>query len=668
MLYLAFGVGAVTLGSSSLACLLRLRSVTGFVLAAYAIGWAEVVAVCFSLSAGSWLERWTLLAAFLVVNTAAVGAWLVAGRPAPPAIGEALGRARGAAGDPLVAILLAVSALALTYTFVVSVTTAPNDGDPLVYELTRAAFWRQEHGIEHLGAAYDARIDYSPPVAETGVLAVMTLSGSDRFVGLPQWVALVMLALATYGVGRRIGLERRAALFGAALVPTLPVALVQSWSAFTDLVFSSFAVTAVYFGLGALGLELLPFALAVGLGMGTKFLGPIFAPLLAAILLVAQPARRWLPLGLAAIAGAGLASTWYLHTQYTAGDPVGNGGGGTQTYGFAPIVTTFQHLTVELFDLSGASGKGVWLYSAAALAVGAVAAARGTPSLFSAAAAIAATPPLVSLLARAWADTGVWLGDDVLGRAELVDLLHDRSASTLSDGAVSWFGPVGALLALGVPAFVAVEVRRRRLPRVALVLTAIPLAAIGAIALVISYQPYQGRYFVSAMALGAAVVGAVATSRRWLGVAVVGVASVTAALSLANSLGKPSGLAGPSVWSLSRWEQQGLLRPTAGGQDEAFTMQFVEDHVPEDSRVAIALVSNSFAAPYFGRNLGRRLTILDRGDVIRDGVDWIVAAPGRRLIGCPEVWDRDRLGLFGWAVWERSGPDTCMLPSLLESG
>src|SRR5262249_55073195 len=264
MLVLVVGFGAAAVGAAFLACLLRPRSVVSFVLETYLFVWAELLVVCSALSIGSWLERWSLLAGLFAVSGAAAILWSFVGRPRPPSLVAAARRARLAAADPLVAVLLVVGGLALTYTLVVTLSTAPNDGDPLVYEITRAAFWHQQQGIGNLGAGYQPSLDFWPPVAETGVLSVLTLSGSDQFVGLSQWFAVPMLALPTYGVARRIGLKPAAALWAGALVPTLPVVLAQSWSAFTDVVFSVFAVSAVYFGLGELGLELVPFSLAVG--------------------------------------------------------------------------------------------------------------------------------------------------------------------------------------------------------------------------------------------------------------------------------------------------------------------------------------------------------------------------------------------------------------------
>jgi hypothetical protein len=671
MLVLVVGFGAAVVGAVFLACMLRPRSAVSFVLEAYLFVWAELLVVCFALSAWSWLERWSLLAGLFVVSGAAAILWSVAGRPPPPpSLAQAPRRVREAASDPLVAILLAVCALALTYTLVVTLSTAPNDGDPLVYEITRAAFWRQQHGIGNLGDGYQPSLDFWPPVAETGTLTVITLSKSERYVGLTQWFGVWMLAVGTFGVARRIGLKPGAALWGAALVPTLPVVLTQSWSAFTDVVFASFAVSAVYFGLGALGLELAPFALAVGLATGTKYLGPIFAPLFAVILAVAQPRRHWLPLAGAALAGAAVAGTWYVRTQIENGDPAGNNGVGLQSHDVASVVTTFQRMSVEVLDLSGASARGVWVYSLAALLIAAVAVVLAlrrdgrARQLLLAAAVVAVAPFVVREVARAWATVGVHIGRG-LGRADLVDQLRAWHASTAADGAFSWFGPVGALLAVAALPIAVVEVRRREVTRTAIALAAAPLVAIALLSLIVSYQRYQGRYFTSAFALCAATFGGYALTRRWLGTAVVGMAAVTALLTLVNAVGKPTGItvlgehASDSVWSMPRWEQQGILRSTPAERDEVQSMRFVEEHVSSDASLGIALVGNSFAEPYFGRHLTRRLTIVDEGDTLPGDVAWIVASPGRTLVGCRDSWRRERRGPYGWSVWRRITPDTC---------
>lgn len=663
-------IGAVAASAALVASLLRLPSLVSYLLAWYLLAWAEIVVVVFSLSAGSWVRPVPLVVSFVAIAAASVIAWAAVGRPLPPS-GAGLARRFGQAWrDPLVALPLGASSVALLYTLVVTLTTVPNDGDPLAYELTRAAFWRQEHGIVDLGAAY-VPLDFWPPVAETAALVVMATSGSDQLTGLAQWFAVPMLMLGTYGVGRRVTLARRPALWAAALVPTFPVVIVQSWSAFTDLVFASFAVAAVYFGLGTTRRELAPLAIATGLAMGTKFLGAILAPLCLVILALAQPARRWPAVLGAAAAGAAVASLWYLRTLFETGHPVGNEGAGIQSRELAPVVTTFQQLTAEVFDLSGAAGRDVWTY---ALTGGAVAVAallgravRGRGDVRSAlvaAALVAAAPHAVSLAGRAWARTGLEVGQ-ALGRPDLVDQLRGWRPSEVSDGAYSWFGPVGAAVAVGAVAAAISEVRRRRLPRVALAFGAAPLLALLLVSLAVSYQNHQGRYFVAVFALATVPVARIAVEHRWAGGAIGIVAAVTVALALVNALGKPSGIGllrgdlGRSVWSMPRWEQQGILRSTPPERDEVLTFRFVEERVPEDASIGVALAYNSFLFPYFGERLTRRLTIVDEEDVVPPDVDWIVASPGRSVLACPGSWARARLGPYRWSVWRRTSTVRC---------
>ena len=669
LLLLTVGFGALGGTGALVACCLRLRSAVSFVLAAYLIAWTEVVAVAFTLSAGRWVERWTLIGTYLAILGAAFLAWIASGRPAAPSISKAFRRSLEAAADPLVALPLLTSTGGLLYTLFVTLTTAPNDGDPLAYELTRAAFWRQEHGIVDLGATYFP-LDYWPPVAETGSLVILTLSGTDKFSGLTQWLAVPMLALAVYGVGRRAGLDRRPALWSASLIPLFPVVITQSWAAFTDLVFSSFAVAGVYFGIGGLGIELVTFGLAIGLAVGTKYLGPILAPLFLLILAFAQPVSRWPAVAATALGGAGVASLWYLRTQLAEGDPVGNDGSGIQSREIAPIVTTFSRLSAEIFDLSGAYGRDIWLFSLVALVLVGVGLARrlqmrgGGQGLWIAAGVVAVTPHAVALVGRGYAYGGLKLGE-ALGRADLVDQLRDWEPSEVPDGAFSWFGPVGALMVVGGIPVAVWQIRRHSITRVALVLAAAPIVAIGLVSITISYQNHQGRYFVAALALCASTWGGFALTYRPVGAAIAILAAVTAGLCLVNSLGKPSGVGvlrgdpRSSVWTLPRWEQQGILRSTPPERDEVMTMRLVEERVPVNASIGVSLAHNSLVFPYFGADLGRTLTIVDEEDVLPPGIEWLVASPGRRLTGCRDAWQRERLGPYGWSVWRRSGPDTC---------
>jgi hypothetical protein len=214
-------------------------------------------------------------------------------------------------------------------------------------------------------------------------------------------------------------------------------------------------------------------------------------------------------------------------------------------------------------------------------------------------------------------------------------------------------------------------VRKNEVTRTALALGAAPLVALVLVSVTIVYQRYDGRYFVASFALCLAAWGGFALRHRWVGATVVGVASVTVFLTLVNSLGKPTGVPllagdpGRSIWAMPRWEQRGILRSTPPERDEVLTMRFVDERVPTDASLGIALTGNSFAFPYFGPRLTRTLTIVDAGDVLPGDLDWLVASPARPLRGCRDAWERVRRGPYGWSVWRRASPDTCSAPELL---
>ena len=195
----------------------------------------------------------------------------------------------------------------------------------------------------------------------------------------------------------------------------------------------------------------------------------------------------------------------------------------------------------------------------------------------------------------------------------------------------------------------------------ALVLAAAPAIAMLCLALTVIYLHYQGRYFISGVALSASVWG-VLLRRPSLGIAVTTASVVTAGLCLVNSLGKPPGFdlihtdPRPSVWSMPRWEQQGLLRWSPKERDEINTMRFVEHHIPLDASVGLALRENDFGFPYFGPDLTRHITIVDAGDALPPEIRWLVAGPGRTVDTCSGAWRRSWRTPSGWRVFRRLAP------------
>jgi hypothetical protein len=383
----------------------------------------------------------------------------------------------------------------------------------------------------------------------------------------------------------------------------------------------------------------------------------IFAlPLLAAVVMVALPrATRVRALG-AVAAGAIAGSWWYLVNLAETGRLLGERPDtDLLTVGELSenVLAAFARV-LDAFDLSGAEGtdrfvlpglldSDILTYVVVALGLAlallvAAAVRRGDFRLALAAGALALLPLAVAPAGyvswRAFAKLHDVIGSDTetLPAGEWPP--HVTAGETLS-----WFGPLGLLLAAGVGIAAVVLHRRGALPALALVLASAPLAWLVLFSLSIGYDTWQGRFFVYPVALSAALWGLVLRIRpaAW---AAVAVGTTTVTLALVNSLEKPSGVElfadreTQSIWDLERWEQQSLGRPSV-----APVLRFLEERVPEDASIALALSEDDFGYPAFGPRLEREIELLPGG--ARPRSDWLVQSPQHAGVdldmGCAET-------------------------------
>ena len=240
--------------------------------------------------------------------------WLWCERPRPPLapVARAL---RDALDDWAVAALAALAVAVHLYLLLVSLTFPQSLPDTLTYHLPRAALWKQQHAVAYVLDVPDNRIDAFPPVAEIETTASMVLSDGDLYVGLVQLIALAGASGAIVGIARRLGLSRRAALFGALAFATFTVVALQAPTALNDLVVASLLVVCAYFALGSSRVELGLAATALALGLGAKGMVIYALPVLAAFVLASQPRSRWWSLAGAAAAGLAAGSFWFVLTS-----------------------------------------------------------------------------------------------------------------------------------------------------------------------------------------------------------------------------------------------------------------------------------------------------------------------------------------------------------------
>ena len=615
MAALAFpaAIALVLAASVLVAARLRVRAAVDFALAVYVVGFAEIVACSLALSGADALTRGSLLATLTGVAVALAATWRLGPRPQWPALRGAVSTFRSALEDPLLRFLAIAGVVGLAYVIALAVGTPQDDADALFYHLARAAFWKQQHAIAYVHGIADQRVNSNPVNGEIPVLDSMLTAGSDRFVGLVQVAALVATTVAVLGIGRRIGLSPRAALFGSLLVPTLPVFALQAPTALNDLTVASLGACSAALLLsgrvGSLALGLLALALAVGAKVTALFALPI----LLALILVAQPRRRWLVLLVAGAASAAAGAYWYaVNAQHTGTAGGGLERGAAHGAGSLRVLARVDQLAIDAFDVSGAVGADRYLFAIVAFGIAATGiafAARHRSRAWGplATGALTLAPFVVlgaqNVLLRAHTKVWLWLGHE---RLAFLDGARDPTRTTPM---LSWYGPIGILLAVGIAVSAVRAVRRRLLRPATLVLIASPAAWLAIVAVAVGYADRHGRYFMLPVALSAATWG---LAYRWRPVAwaTAAVAATTLGLVLWHDEPKPVGIRllerahRTSVWTSPRWELQ-AYRPGM-----VPVLRFVEQHVPARASIALALSSEYPSYPFFGSSVSRRIDLV----------------------------------------------------------
>ncbi len=533
----------------------------------------------------------------------------------------------------------------------------------MTYHLARAAFWRQEGAVGYVFDPYDERLNVNPPNAEVALTFLLEVGRHERLAGFVQLVAALAIAVGVFALARKLGSARLHAAFGALLVLTLPIVLLQASTAQNDLVAASLLVAATVFVLGDSSRDLIIAALATALAIGTKIPAVYGLPVLAAVVLVAPP-RSYLPRRLAAAAaGACIGSYWYVVNIIRTGHILGDHPSSSDLVAFLEptenLLATLAR-TLDAFDLSGARGADLLVYAivaagvALALLVAPSSRTGGVVSAVATGALILA--PLVFLpvgyaLWRVFAKL-----HDVLGSPDGALPVRGWDAQTTASDSLSWFGPLGFLLVVGVGAASVVLVRRRSLPPLALVFAAAPVATFLLLGLSLGYDEWQGRFFIFPVALSASLWGLVLDHHRYA-VATVAIALTTTALSLVNFTEKPSGLRlleGPapsSIWGTERWQAVSVIRSELGP-----VLRFVEREVPADAVVAVAAGEDDFVYPLFGPRITRRLLLVPDESDGRElrSAQWLVANAERVSEIDRGCWRLVHGGRDAWGVFRRA--------------
>lgn len=647
-------------------------SVTQWLVGAYVIVFAEIVVVSLLLSLGSVLTRWVLFGTLAGVFLLALP--VAQNRRFPP-LGPAARVLLGALREPVILAVAVVVVGVIGYSVALGLFIPPNDGDAIGYHLARAAFWRQQDAIGYVHGAADQRLNGFLPNGEIAMAFTMITSGSGRFAPLVQLTAAIATSFALYGIGRRIGLDTRAALFGAFLFLTLPAVALQSSTGLNDIVVASFVGCSAFFLLGSTPGNLVPTALAVALLVGTKITCILALPALVLIAMATRRQKRILTLSALAI-GIVVGAYWYFVNLAKAGDPAGGNetsGLSGDRAGFDAIASIGRVLRLGLaaIESPGAIGLDRLLYvAAAALLVIVAFKTSGSSRQRATRAAIAAAGTLIPL-SFAPIERLLLRGDQKLffelGRPD-VGYLDSARSITKASPLFSWYGPLGVLLTGLSCALVFRAIRRKELPWITSAFAAAPALWVVLLGILVPYYEWNGRHAMGGFALAAATWG-VALRTPPLAWASAAVALLTSALAFVHLHDRPSGLrllepaTEHSVWTEPSWVVQATDHPHL-----RVLLRFVDNQVP--SNATLALEPNVYPGgthtggelppfPFFGSHLSRRIVFADSPESAREArAQWAILRDdgiGRCVSGWQGVLRYDV-----WIVLRRAPTSRCM--------
>ena len=595
--------------------MLGLDSSVSFCLAVYLFAWAEVVALTEALSLFHAVSIAGYLVGELVLFAIAATLWARDGRPPPPRPRFALIAVVRA--HPAVAALACVVGLAIVYEAVVGLSTPPTTLDELWYHLSRAAAWLGHGGLYRIPGGNAAENDY-PPNAEIGVLYGFVFLHRETVAAIPQLVAQGAIVLAIFGLARRLGSSRAAALFAGLLFVTLSGVAVDAMTALNDIVVGSFVGAAAYFVLrpserAALALG----GLAVGLALGTKYTAFFALPVLLLLVVAVLPPRRlailatWTTLGFAAVGSYG-----YVENVVSSHAVLGAGareiGTSTASVTARGTISTMARNLYRFADLPGYRIKTAWLGPFERFGRDAFRALH-----------IPTSPPEAS--------TG--------GSPFSFEINVGSNTGT------AWYGPLGWLLIIPLALVFGASWAFRRVGRVHGILAlSLPLYLL-VTAIVYRYTS-NGRFFITPIVLTLPLAAAVYRYRP-LASAVAVIASVTLLFALAYDADKPTGLgSSSSIWALSRAEAESIPL----GPDAVDAIRVI-DRLPSREHIGFDAPELYFGYVLYGPTLRRKLIPLSGRSPLTDamhlGLRVVYLGPGIPVPAHGQGWKVAPFGSAG---------------------
>lgn len=301
-----------------------------------AAAWAAMlVAITELLSAGRWLHRQGVFIAWLTVCLIAVVVLALLKPPLRIFMSEVLASFKGFRSIHRLTYLISVCLIgsSLAVLAFIAFRFPPNTWDSMTYHLPRVMHWAQQGSVLHYATNIDRQI-WNPPFAEFVLLHIQVLTGSDRWMNLVQWSALLLAVIGVSEICRKLGGDLAAQCMAAILAVSIPMGILQATSTQNDLVTTVWVVTLANLVLGfeasnSRWASLTMMGLCLGLAGLTKGTAVVYVTPLCvwlAILLIRRSGWRAIYQGIAVTGIALLVPFGHLlRNQVLYGGPIGPG-------------------------------------------------------------------------------------------------------------------------------------------------------------------------------------------------------------------------------------------------------------------------------------------------------------------------------------------------------
>jgi hypothetical protein len=643
VLLIAVAVGTALL----LAATARLTSLVSTLLAAYLAFVSELVVVVLMLSPFRGVNRWGLAVAEVVLLALALGGWYLRGRPGLP-----LAAARPALAEiarrRLTVVFLCAVAVLLGYELVLALAVPVNNFDSLWYHLPRAIAWLQHGGWFWIPNAPSDILNTRQPVAEQELLFLLAATGKTSLFALPQYMAGLALLLAVYGSSRRLGYSAPAAACAMALLATFSLVSLEASTAQNDLVAASFPAIAACLLLGSSRSEHVLAGAALGIGLGVKLTTLFVWPVLV-LLAVVRGRGPALRAAVGAVAGFVVVGMWgYGLNLVHTGRVLGQGRfqlDVSASPGWPRSGVTALDLLYETMDLSVLSDRRIHLLAIAGVVVFLAVAAWGLRRAWlrwAVEGGRAAVPFVAPLVVLGAAGVLAWLGRrwgyPIRGSGAEVGPPNRAAAEDYSA-----FGPIGAVVVLGVSVLAIADYGRRRVDARYLALALAFPTYFALIALELSFNIFVTRFLLVPVVLTAPLFGRLFRSRVTIAAYLVA-ASIVGGLVIVGDDTKSLTGTFRAPWNLN---QAGALR-AAGIPDVAGALEAYDRLVPPRACVGAVLGGNEPSAVLAGLpDLRHRVIYLSVDgplvdDALRAGLFYVVISTGT---------DRTAADVFRNAGW-----------------